>query len=46
MFSTPMTMAAAAVGTYYLRNWMGGGVCDSDVKLHGRTVVITGANTG
>ncbi|XP_046875704.1 retinol-DH_like_SDR_c domain-containing protein [Hypomesus transpacificus] len=29
-----------------LRRWIAGGVCRSRVKLHGRTVVITGANTG
>ncbi|KAK6323789.1 hypothetical protein J4Q44_G00061280 [Coregonus suidteri] len=29
-----------------LRKWIAGGVCRSHAKLHGRTVVITGANTG
>ncbi|XP_045078289.1 retinol dehydrogenase 12-like isoform X2 [Coregonus clupeaformis] len=29
-----------------LRKWIAGGVCRSRAKLHGRTVVITGANTG
>lgn len=29
-----------------LRKWIAGGVCRSHVKLHGKTVVITGANTG
>ncbi|KAM9419578.1 retinol dehydrogenase 11-like isoform 2-T2 [Salvelinus alpinus] len=29
-----------------LRKWIAGGICRSRAKLHGRTVVITGANTG
>ncbi|XP_020362677.1 retinol dehydrogenase 12 isoform X1 [Oncorhynchus kisutch] len=29
-----------------LRKWIAGGICHSRAKLHGRTVVITGANTG
>lgn len=33
-------------GLVVLRKWVAGGVCHSQVKLHGKTVVITGANTG
>ncbi|XP_010872008.1 retinol-DH_like_SDR_c domain-containing protein isoform X2 [Esox lucius] len=29
-----------------LRKWVAGGICRSCVKLHGKTVVVTGANTG
>ncbi|XP_069494830.1 retinol dehydrogenase 12-like [Ambystoma mexicanum] len=30
----------------YIRKFVGGGVCKSTAKLHGKVVVITGANTG
>lgn len=33
-------------GYVLLRKWIAGGICRSHAKLHGRTVVITGANTG
>ncbi|XP_062846693.1 retinol-DH_like_SDR_c domain-containing protein [Trichomycterus rosablanca] len=38
--------AATAVSLVLLRKWIAGGVCYSKVRLDGRTVVITGANTG
>ncbi|XP_007245715.3 retinol-DH_like_SDR_c domain-containing protein [Astyanax mexicanus] len=38
--------AATAISLVLLRKWIAGGVCHSHVRLDGRTVVITGANTG
>lgn len=34
------------VGALTLRRWLQGGVCRSKVQLNGKTVLITGANTG
>ncbi|KAG1942086.1 retinol dehydrogenase 11 isoform X2 [Pimephales promelas] len=34
------------VGLFALRRWLGGGVCRSRASLNGKTVLITGANTG
>ncbi len=33
-------------GFMLLRKWIAGGFCKSRARLHGKTVVITGANTG
>ncbi|XP_053469120.1 retinol-DH_like_SDR_c domain-containing protein isoform X2 [Ictalurus furcatus] len=38
--------AATVISLAVLRKWIAGGVCYSCVRLDGRTVVITGANTG
>ncbi|XP_072122694.1 retinol dehydrogenase 12 [Mobula birostris] len=40
---TALLLAAFAP---YIRRCAAGGVCTSNAKLHGKTVVITGANTG
>ena len=31
---------------YLTKKYMAGGVCKSQAKLHGKTVIITGSNTG
>ncbi|XP_063041284.1 retinol-DH_like_SDR_c domain-containing protein isoform X2 [Engraulis encrasicolus] len=38
--------AVTAISLVCLRKWIAGGVCRSQVQLTGKTVVITGANTG
>jgi retinol dehydrogenase-13 len=39
--------AVGVCGAYYLfRRWVAGGVCRSQARLDGKTVIITGANSG
>ncbi|XP_057210434.1 retinol-DH_like_SDR_c domain-containing protein isoform X3 [Triplophysa rosa] len=38
--------AVTAISLVLLRKWIAGGVCRCRVRLDGKTVVITGANTG
>lgn len=40
------TVAAGAGGIFLLRNYFAGGVCNCKEKLNGKTVIVTGANTG
>nr|XP_055066709.1 retinol dehydrogenase 12 isoform X1 [Misgurnus anguillicaudatus] len=39
-------IALLAISFFLLRKWIAGGVCKSRARLDGKTVVVTGANTG
>lgn len=40
------TIATCAGGIFLLKNYFAGGVCNCKAKLDGKTVIVTGANTG
>lgn len=40
------TLAACGGGVFLLKNYFAGGVCRCKGKLDGKTVIVTGANTG
>ena len=39
-------LGGLAVGLYFVKKHYAGGVCISQAKLHGKTVIVTGSNTG
>ena len=40
------TVAACAGGIFLLKSYFAGGICKCKTKLDGKTVIVTGANTG
>ncbi|KAF3854797.1 hypothetical protein F7725_022852, partial [Dissostichus mawsoni] len=49
VFQYPKTIAVitvTGVGLFGVKKWMAGGVCRSKASLEGKTVLITGGNTG
>ena len=45
-YANYIVVASIIIILYLLRQWMKGGRCHSKALLNGKTVVITGANTG
>lgn len=44
---TTTTSILGAVPLFYLfRKWCGGGTCESETRMDGKTAIVTGANTG
>ena len=41
-----VSIVLLAIGLYFLKQYFGGGVCQSKNRLDGKTVIITGGNTG
>jgi len=46
LLKASIAIVLIAVGLYFLKQYCGGGVCHSKARLDGKTVVITGGNTG
>lgn len=48
LVSSPKVVAATAIGVciWFIRRYCAGGLCRNKVSLRGKTVLITGANTG
>ena len=41
-----LSIGGLSLVIYLTKKYMAGGVCKSHAKLHGKTVIITGSNTG
>ena len=39
-------LASVALALYFTRKYAAGGICESKAKLNGKTVIVTGCNTG